>query len=751
MAKLFKNSKQILAIIMAFAVLAVSLFAGSIVVGAEDVEGICKGTRIEYWNGNKDDQLDGKGTKDEPYIITNAAELNYVCTANSVAGTQGKYFVVDPDIKAFILQPEAVVTALGGDSALMDIASAAETKELFEVKAASVTLQNWLKNGNANNYFLGNFDGNGVEIYGLYADDALRGTQQCALFPIVDGGTTDKPVSISNLIIRNSYFKGARRVGALIATAWWNQGGAKVDGHIDANNIEIGNCFLVGQDVYNGNMATWGIGEMGVVGGAMANDPMKVNGLSVYGNETEYRVYGSVTNTTYSVDSSKNFNRLFAQNGASSAGEYGELHNTIALGTLVSGLNNNTDKVTYISDVYSNVKSSVKDVTFVENAFSAEGQAAMSTLDWEKDWFMGLNGPTFRAFHGTISLVQTDTTHYYACKDCGFMSYGGEIEHNWDAEYVCSDCGWKCNHGSQIIDEYRDGNCVTAPGYYTECNYCTWEDIEYIGDPAGHVLEWVDEIYADCENTGREGYYHCTECGGNYQADSEEAAKWAAMDTNIVDPDSQLIIPIAPHNATNRADGSVLVYAADAEGHWWVCYTCDGRLLAVESDEYAEEGALKKHKYEDSVCIDCGWECTEHNYEATGTVAVAGSCTVDREEEVKCTICGDKQAVVTELAGHKIVKVEEVAATDKLEGTKAHYKCSVCQEIYTDAEGKTKATAAELIIAKTLPAGYENVEMGNINTDNSNKSPATGDSLASVLAVAAIAGVAFVAARKIVK
>ena len=129
--------------------------------------------------------------KDNPYIIENAKQLNWVCTASDVA-SEGKYYKVDPAIKAFILQPQSVVTALGGDDAFIYVASAAETKELFEVKAAGQQLKNWLENGNSK-VFAGNFDGNGVAIYGLYADDALRGTQQCALFPILDGNGVDLP------------------------------------------------------------------------------------------------------------------------------------------------------------------------------------------------------------------------------------------------------------------------------------------------------------------------------------------------------------------------------------------------------------------------------------------------------------------------------------------------------------------------------------------------------------------------------
>ncbi|MBR6502057.1 MAG: hypothetical protein IKT42_01320 [Clostridia bacterium] len=757
MTKMFKNSKQIFAVVMALAILAVSLFAGSIVASADSTEALCAGTRIEYWDGAKDTSLAGAGTQDNPYIITNAAELNYVCNSANAA-TEDKYYVVDPAIKAFILQPQSLVTALGGDSAFMNITSADQTKALFE-GADQSKLMNWLKNGSAS-VFAGHFDGNGVTIYGMYSDGAAVRSEQCGLFPLLDGngvgvanqGAAEKATTLKNFAVKNSYVKGYRRVGVISSTAWWNKGGAYVDGWSELYNCEVANNFLVGQDLItkDGTIANaaWGISEMGVIGGAMANDPMKVTGLSVYGNKTEYRVYGSASNTTYSVDTSKDFNRLFAQNTLSGAGFYGELHDAVSIGTLVSQLQHNKDDITYTSNIYTNIKSTVPAVTLVENPFGPEGQAAMKAFDWENDWFMAEQGPTFRSFHGAITLTKTNTSHYYACETCGLKSYGGEVEHNWDDTYKCIDCEWQCTHGSQTVGEFRTGDCVTKDGYYTECHYCTWGSVEYVGEAYGHVLTWVEEILADCEKEGRQGYWHCSECNGNFTADSEEAAKWAPMSTNILDPETTLVTPIAPHNALNREDGSILVVQQGNDGHYWICYTCDGKLLAVESEKYADEGRIKKHKYDDGVCVDCGWECPEHNYQPSGIVHVVGSCTVDREEELKCTNCGDKQYKVTP-AGHKIVKYDEVPATDKLEGTKAHYACTECKEIYTDAEGKNKATSASLVIPKVLPPEYQNQIQGNVDT--SDKSPATGDSVASVLALAVLAGGAAVAMTRKIK
>lgn len=781
MAKLFKNSKQILTFVVAFAIFAVSLFAGGIVADAQSGQGtteaLCKGTRIEFWDGTRDNNLTGEGTKDDPYIIKTAAQLNYVC---AVAGnnTVTKYYKVDPDIKAFILQSSATVDALGGASKFMNIVSAEETRVLFEETAVTkgVALYNWLKNGA--NVFDGDFDGSGVEIYGLYADAATMGYENCGLFPAIDGGgdadfsnneTDSEGITVENLLVKNSYFKGFRRVGVISGASWWKGSvSVKVDGIVNVKNCEVSNCFLVGQDLKtNNNIVNFGNAEMGILGGSMNNDPVKVSYCTVYGNDSEYRVYGSASSTTYRVDANKKFNRVFALNTANSDPTlYGEIHNSIALDAIVNSFKANTDQITYCSNVYSNINTNLDGVTVIENGYGPEGQAEMSNFDWENTWFMGYCGPTLRAFHGKISLSRNNKTHCHECEDCGFKSYGGEEKHVYDVadvndDYICTVCSYQCFHNvDYIIDDAFEGDCVTPPGIYFECFDCGRVNIETVLSAPGHQLEWVKEDPADCMHEGgvegRKGFWHCTVCGGMFIEEAEVDAKMSKnslgtyFDGEEIPMVADLVIPLAPHNATNREDGSILV-KCDETGHWWICYTCDGRLLAVESKKYAEEGKVKKHKYEKGVCVDCGWECTEHNYEETGFTAVVGTCFVDQEEELKCTICGDKKSIVTASAGHKIEKVAEVAATDRLEGTKEHYICTVCKEVYVDAQGNTKATQASLVIPKTLPAGYENVQIDGGNTgniDTSNKSPSTGDSLASVLTVAALVGAALVIARK---
>lgn len=770
MSKLFKNSKQIMAVVIAFAILAVSLFAGSIVAGAETggSSSHCEG-RIEYWEGNRDSTLSGEGTKTNPYMITNAAELNYVCTGANQA-TENKYYVVDPTIRAFILQPQATVTALGGDSVFMDIASAEETKELFEVTAAGKNIVSWVKDGEG--VFAGYFDGNGVEIYGLYSDGTnVVSTQQAsALFPKVDGNgadvdkgaATDKPTVLTRFAVKNSYFKGFRRVAAVAGTSWWkSDSGTNCDGWIELSYCEVANNFLVGQNRLESDntLQSFNSGEMAVVCGAPDQDPFKASYLSVYGNATEYRSYASGTSTTYTVDSTKDFNRVFSSNQKNEAGMYGELHNSISLDTKVTGLMGNNDITTYVSDVYTNLTSTVGGVTVLENdGYGVEGQAAMNKLDWENTWFMSHNGPTFRDLHGEMgTLVQDDRTHGYGCLDCGLVDANGYIGHSYECTdevnkiYVCSECEHQCTH-YYWDEEVYDGDCIKAPGTYISCACGFYE--EYPLDEApGHTLQYVAADAGDCETEGHLAYWYCSVCDKNFAEsdyETEELAKWAAMDTAVTD--TELNTGFGAHIKDTDENGQIVVMY-DENGHWYICSVNGGRL-DHNSNALAEDKVVK-HSFNKSVCIDCGYECKDHNWKSTGKVIVMGDCYTDHEVEYKCTVCNAPKTVVTKQKGHDIVAVAEVAATDKLEGTKAHYLCNTCKSIFADAEGKTSLTKASLVIPKVFSAEQQAIidanTQVNVNTDNSSKSPATGDSLVSVLAVAALSGAAFVIARKAMK
>ena len=234
-------------------------------------------TVVEKWDGKENGNdvgwynsvLSGEGTKDLPYIIDTAEKLAYVCT--QATDTADKYYKVDESIKAFDMNTSGI--DLSGDNV-----TAQQVKTLLADKQVKKA---WTV---ANNYtsFDGNFDGNGVEIYGLRAGNAVNTngynggySSYPALFCIVD---TSK-ASFKNLTIKSSYFVGSSSAGALIGMT------TKSGGSVSIENCKIANCYI---------SSTNASSDAGVIGGYFQNsstdhlsDKVLINNCIVYGNVVE--------------------------------------------------------------------------------------------------------------------------------------------------------------------------------------------------------------------------------------------------------------------------------------------------------------------------------------------------------------------------------------------------------------------------------------------------------------------------------
>ena len=84
---------------------------------------------------------------------------------------------------------------------------------------------------------------------------------------------------------------------------------------------------------------------------------------------------------------------------------------------------------------------------------------------------------------------------------------------------------------------------------------------------------------------------------------------------------------------------------------------------------------------------------------------VPASCTAagSYDEVVRCSECNEvisTNHVDVPAAGHQITAVAEVPATTEAAGVQAHYECSVCHALFTDAQGNNATTAEELVIPK---------------------------------------------------
>ncbi len=75
------------------------------------------------------------------------------------------------------------------------------------------------------------------------------------------------------------------------------------------------------------------------------------------------------------------------------------------------------------------------------------------------------------------------------------------------------------------------------------------------------------------------------------------------------------------------------------------------------------------------------------------------------DEVVYCTECQaeiSRTPVELPIITHTLTFVPEVPATEQAEGTKAHYTCSGCDKLFSDADGEVEVTAADLVIPKLV-------------------------------------------------
>ena len=212
----------------------------------------------------------GSGTKENPYIISTAAEFAYMVkdklVDNAATITVDKYFKVADGISAFVMQrPEYA-------SDIMALGSAADTKDYFEENAANML--KWPNYGWEGSSFCGHFDGNGAMVYGLYQTS----TNNAGLFSSIDAGAV-----IQNIGVQNSYLTSSStsyQVAAIAPVANSSSYGAKQEGVVWVNGCTVANNYM-----YNA-CTSWE--RSGVIAGGFSNDIIMIDNCLVYGNDATY-------------------------------------------------------------------------------------------------------------------------------------------------------------------------------------------------------------------------------------------------------------------------------------------------------------------------------------------------------------------------------------------------------------------------------------------------------------------------------
>ena len=465
MTKLFKNSKSILSFVLAFAVLAVSLFTGVVIHSdAADCDDELNVVYITYGsnaNGEPDgsfmDGTHGTGTETDPYVISTPGQLRYLAQKTTYAQTHGKFFEIDDSIDIMVLQSEAYINTVAGSLDAFLALDAEGVKTAFETTTNRAQWQS--STANDKDCFAGTLNGNGVKIVGAY-------NQNGGIIAYVNDGATAKNLTVEHCMFETGWFAGSI-FGYSYPSATLNATGLSNDncpGVITFDNITVHDNYTK----VSGNARQ----NTGALFGDCANYiGVKVNGCLVYDCKLLAET-GSGTGNF--VDHPFAFGDLSTGHNGDPAGYLnGSYTNSVFIGCApwTYTTSNQAFKPAYYSAVYTDCAApsyqlggwadfdKFVGITIIgtANAKGAAAKTSMPNLDWANTW-VAVDGeyPELRSNHNIKIVDNGDGTHKEACEDCGLNI--GTAKHSFTAG-VCA-CGYKAKCGEVVL--YWDGTS-TAP------------------------------------------------------------------------------------------------------------------------------------------------------------------------------------------------------------------------------------------------------------------------------------------------
>ena len=479
MKKLLKHGRALVAYISIFSIVAVSIFTG-IAVTADATS--CGGTIVEKWDKVSDgvtgDWYDGTfetgdGSENNPFIISSAEELAWVCKNTTVENSKGVYYKVDPEIKAFDMN------TVSGVDLTVDGLSAQQVKD----KVAGKILGKVWHPGYAG-CFAGSFDGSGVTIYGLYAGPAYYnqnsydnnqpyGCNYAALFSKIDATTA----SFKNFSIKNSYFTGEISA-AVYAESIVNNGSATIE------NVIVSNCYIESKSggYYGGAL----VGFCRYEAATSTASKVKINNCLVYDNIIDSKLGSAVrligTLEAYCANASGQKVRDY---------ENFSITNTIAIGCDIENTGSYWQKDSKMySNCYTTGNPAVENTTITKlpNAEAAKGEEALKNMPGldQKVWFFNTTTyPQLRAFHTFVYVDNGDGTHSEACA-CGFASVASN---HYFVSGVCAFCAYEdpCLKGHTLKavegkEATKTENGIKAHEYCKVCEKLFIDGVEVKAD-----------------------------------------------------------------------------------------------------------------------------------------------------------------------------------------------------------------------------------------------------------------------------
>ena len=329
----------------------------------------------------------------------------------------------------------------------------------------------------------------------------------------------------------------------------------------------------------------------------------------------------------------------------------------------------------------------------------------------------------------------------------------GEPTWSWNDDFTASavftctdDDGHTQTVPATVTDEVTTEPTCDKEGLRTYTAKVTFEGKDYTDTktepiPAkGHTLTAVAEVPATCETAGVKAHWKCSVCGKLFSdaegktettlekltipatghAYGEPVWKWTddfkatatftcANDPSHVKNVTATVTNAVTTEATCETDG-VRTYTAKVTFMDKEYTSSKTEVIPATGHAYGEPVWKWTDGFEATATFTCANDATHVENvtaEVTSAVTTPAACetTGVRTYTAKVTFM-DKEYTsskteVIPATGHTLTAVAEVPATCETAGVKAHWVCSVCGKLFSDAGGKTETTMEKLTIPAT--------------------------------------------------
>ncbi len=613
--------------------------------------------RTDVWDGSFDKNFPaGDGSKNNPYIVKTAENFAYVALKTTPAESDGKYYIVAPNM-VFNMNGLVGITT---NSTVDDVKNAAVGKL-------------WSGNSdNATSTFSGHFDGNGVIVYNVYTKGAYAG-----LFPNLTAKNTNKLVTIKNITLMASFMQGYHQSGGIVGIANAQNG----EDYFTIENCAVKNCYI--GDNGNSNPATQKIAGA-IVGNITHNNTVMKNCFAIGNN----------------VDGGNISCGLIGNCSAYCSGV--EISNSVSIGTSAYPVTKSDyaiDNKMLSPNTYSNVytdqvvngfgKNQIK--SFAIDVMSGTNAPQNMNLDFGGYWFANAGVIDLLVCHNIEGSVNPDDNyagHTAVCKACGLAGVV-ILNHQYTEDYSCTVCGFICDHKNteyHTVTEFKDNDCITPKNTKTECACGYLKQINH-SEAHGHVFEKTEAKAPTCAVNGNVEYYTCENCECIFLTDDIMAPYEDAVTEEQV-----TLKATGLHEEVVDSEGKV-VYGMDDESHWKICKVCQAKLSRVEHTiSYTADGKL----VHDGKCDVCLYEAAENEKHLFG---------VDDDNCDKCKLTCDHSDIVA------VSVAEPTCDTDGVKA--AHYKCALCDMRFEDEAATTQIAKETVIIAKL---GHDHIDFDSNGT-----------------------------------